>query len=250
MEKVAILSFYSFVNVSDLEMLQSQLLYHCKRKMIKGTILIAPEGFNATICGDYDNVSFVLDKIKDLTGAIDVMSKFNYSDVMPFSRMKVKIKKEIISMGVGYLDVEKLKGDYISTKEWDEFISRDDVVLVDTRNDYEIEFGTFDGAVDPETKTFREFPKWVEDNKALLKDKKIAMCCTGGVRCEKSTAYMKSIGYDDVYHLEGGILQYLEDTKNENGKWKGECFVFDDRIAVDDDLTGLMLERPDRNYKN
>ena len=149
---------------------------------------------------------------------------------------EVKLKPEIVALGFGEIDVNKLKGEYIEPKDWDEFISRKDVILVDTRNDYEVEVGTFEGAINPLTDTFKELPKWVEENKALFEGKKIAMCCTGGIRCEKSTAFMKMIGYKDVYHLKGGILQYLEDTNNVHGKWKGDCFVFDDRRAVDDAL--------------
>jgi UPF0176 protein len=249
MEKVAILSFYSFVNIQNMDILQPQILHLCTKKMLKGTILLAKEGFNATISGSYEATADVLSKIIELTSAKDVMKKYNYADEQPFSKMKVKLKPEIIGMGVGEMDIENLKGDYIKSEDWDAFISRDDVVVVDTRNDYEISVGTFEGAVDPRTSTFKQFPRWVEENKSLFDGKKIAMYCTGGVRCEKSTAYMKSLGYNDVYHLEGGILQYLEDTNNKNKKWIGGCFVFDDRVAVDDCLLPLMIERPDRNYE-
>ena len=248
MNKVAILSFYAFVQIPDIEILQPQILHLCAKKMVKGTILLAPEGFNATISGDYDAVGMVLEKIKALTSPTNVMHKYNYADEHPFSKMKVRLKSEIISMGVGDMDVAQLRGDYIKTQDWDKFISNKDVVVVDTRNDYEISCGTFEGAIDPQTKTFKQFPEWVSKNKDLFVGKKIAMFCTGGVRCEKSTAYMKQLGYNEVYHLEGGILQYLEDTGNKNAKWLGNCFVFDDRVAVDDELAALMIERPDRNY--
>jgi UPF0176 protein len=248
MEKVAILSFYSFVNIADISVLQPQILHICMKKMVKGTILLAKEGVNATISGSYEATSEVLEKIIDLTSAKDVMKKYNYADVHPFSKMKVKLKPEIIGMGVGDLDVENLKGDYVKPEDWDEFISRDDVVLIDTRNDYEISVGTFEKAINPDTATFKQFPQWAQENKDLFEGKKIAMYCTGGVRCEKSTAYMKSLGYNEVYHLEGGILQYFEDTNNKNKKWVGDCFVFDDRVAVDAVLTPLMISRPDRHY--
>ena len=139
-------------------------------------------------------------------------------------------------MKAGEIDVERLKGEYIETTDWDKLIQRSDVITVDTRNSYEVKAGTFEGALDPHTESFREFPEWAKNNAKLFKNKKIAMFCTGGIRCEKSTAYMKALGYDEVYHLKGGILQYLEDTKNKNGVWKGNCFVFDDRGAVDSDL--------------
>jgi UPF0176 protein len=247
---VAILSFYAFVRINDIESLQQRILFLCKKKLVKGTILLAHEGFNATISGDEISVNEVLTKIIDMTDACEVMSKVNYDDTAPFSKMKVKIKPEIIKMGVGDLDISNLKGDYIDPADWDEFISREDVILIDTRNKYEIEVGTFEGAINPQTNTFTEIPRWVSENEDLLTGKKIAMCCTGGVRCEKSTAYLKQIGYNEVYHLRGGILQYLEDTGNKNHKWQGDCFVFDDRVAVNDNLDALMIERPIRGYNN
>jgi UPF0176 protein len=158
--------------------------------------------------------------------------------------MKVRLKKEIVRMGVEDMDVSQA-GAYIEGKDWDQFISSPDVVVIDTRNHYEIGIGTFEGAINPQTKRFRQFPEWAKNwsQDVLPQNKKIAMFCTGGIRCEKSTAYMKSLGFDEVYHLKGGILQYLEDTKNSNGKWKGECFVFDERVAVGKDLTptGALL---------
>lgn len=234
MSNLSVLTFYSFVNIEDLELLQPKLLFEAKRKLVKGTIIIAPEGFNATISGEEEAVKYVLDKVIELTGAVEVMWKIHSCPEHPFRKMKVPIKKEIIDMGVPIQDVVGNKGDYIETKDWDEFIQRDDVVVIDTRNDYEVEVGTFKGAINPYTETFKEFPQWVEENKEKLKGKKIAMFCTGGVRCEKSTAYMKEQGFPEAYHLKGGILQYLEDTNNKNSVWQGTCFVFDDRRAVDD----------------
>lgn len=151
-------------------------------------------------------------------------------------------------MAVGDIDIASLKGEYIEANDWDKFISQDNVVVIDTRNDYEVCIGTFKGAIDPKTETFKQFPKWVEQNKDLLVGKKIAMYCTGGIRCEKSTAYLKKLGFNDVYHLKGGILQYLEDTHNHSNLWQGECFVFDDRRAVESDLSpaeGHWLQRGD-----
>lgn len=235
-KEISIVSFYSFVNIAEPELLIPKILLIGKKKMARGTVLVAKEGFNGSISGPKEVTDAVLNEIIRLTGAIDVNVKANYDIVHPFHKFKVKLKNEIITMGVGELDVQNLKGEYIETDEWDDFIARKDVILVDTRNDYEIEVGTFEGAINPMTETFRQFPKWVMDNKEMLEGKKIAMTCTGGVRCEKSTAYLKSLGYKDVYHLKGGILQYLEDTKNINHKWHGECFVFDDRFAVDDEL--------------
>lgn len=244
--KISVLSFYSFTNIEDLESLLPKILYIGKRRMIRGTILIAKEGFNGSISGKEESVNFLVDEIKNLTLAKEINRKTNYCDKHPFQKLKVKIKQEIIAMAVGELDIENQKGEYIEPKDWDNFISQKDVVVVDTRNDYEITVGTFKNSIDPNTETFKQFPQWVENNKQLLAGKKVAMFCTGGVRCEKSTAYLKQVGFKDVYHLKGGILQYLEDTNNKNHLWQGECFVFDDRRAVTTDLSpaeGHWLER-------
>jgi UPF0176 protein len=209
-------------------------------------VLLAKEGFNGSISGPKNDADLFVSEITKLTNAQEVNIKTNYCDIHPFQKFKVKFKKEIVALGIDNMDVNSMKGAYIEPKDWDEFISREDVVLVDTRNDYEVEIGTFKGAINPVTETFKEFPGWVEANKDLFKGKKIAMCCTGGIRCEKSTAYMKTLGYEEVYHLKGGILQYIEDTKNPNGTWNGECFVFDDRRAVNSELApapGHWLER-------
>lgn len=235
--QIAILSFYSFVNISNLDILLQKILLIGKKKRVRGTVLIANEGFNGSISGEETILRIIVDEIAKLTGANDINIKINYAPSHPFHKLKVKIKPEIISMAVGVLDVQNLKGEYIEPNAWDAFIARSDVVLVDTRNNYEVEAGTYVNAVNPNTDTFKQFPEWVDSNKDLFKNKKIAMVCTGGIRCEKSTAYMKKIGYTEVYHLKGGILQYLEDTKNQNNMWQGECFVFDDRRAVDDDLS-------------
>ena len=234
---ISVISFYSFVNISEPEILMPKILLIGKKKSLKGTVLLAKEGFNGSISGTKENTQLLVDEITKLTGAEEVSIKINYCDIHPFQKLKVKLKPEIVALGIGDIDVNNLKGTYVETKDWDRFISQKDVILVDTRNDYEVEAGTFEGAINPFTDTFKDIPSWVEENKHLLEGKKIAMCCTGGIRCEKSTAYMKMIGYEEVYHLKGGILQYLEDTKNPNQKWKGECFVFDDRRAVDTKLS-------------
>jgi UPF0176 protein len=244
--KVAVLSFYSFVNIDEPDLLLPKILLIAKKKYVKGTVLIAEEGFNGSICGDEESVRLVVDHITNYTGAKDVNAKINYCNSPPFSRIKVKIKPEIVAMRLGKLDVENLKGKYIQTHEWDEFISRDDVVVIDTRNDYEIGVGTFKNSIDPKTETFGQFPSWAQNNPELFDGKKVAMFCTGGIRCEKSTAYMKSLGHKEVYHLNGGILQYLEDTGNVNNLWQGDCFVFDDRGAVSEDLSpssGYWVEK-------
>ena len=233
---ITVLNFYSFVGIESPEMLIPKILLIGRKKSIKGTILLAKEGFNGGISGAQEDVELLVENLRKITGAEDINVKINYAPSHPFRKLKVKIKKEIVTMGIEDLNIDAFKGRYVEPKDWDTLISRDDVVLVDTRNDYEVEIGTFENAIDPKTATFREFPKWVQSNRDALDGKVIAMCCTGGIRCEKSTAYLKSLGYEEVYHLKGGILQYLEDTKNANHKWNGECFVFDDRRAVDDSL--------------
>ncbi len=246
--KISVLSFYSFTKLENLEVLLPKILYLGKKRGVRGTILLAPEGFNGSISGAKEQVNFLLDEIISLTLAEDVNIKINYCDIHPFQKLRIKLKKEIIAMAVGDIDIANLKGEYIEAKDWDKFISQNNVVVIDTRNDYEVCIGTFKGAIDPKTETFKQFPKWVEQNKDLLVGKKIAMYCTGGIRCEKSTAYLKKLGFNDVYHLKGGILQYLEDTHNHSNLWQGECFVFDDRRAVASDLSpaeGHWLQRGD-----
>jgi UPF0176 protein len=245
-DEIAILSFYSFTNISDPAMLQPQILLRAKKKCIYGTVLVAPEGLNGSISGKEEDLHYLIDEIRQLTGSKEIISKVNYCEKQPFTKVKVKIKKEIVALKHGDLDVENLKGEYIETKDWDEFISRDDVIMIDTRNSYEVKVGTFENAIDPKTETFSELPGWTEKNMDKLKDKKVAMFCTGGIRCEKSTALLKDMGVEEVFHLKGGILQYLEDTKNINNSWKGECFVFDDRGAVSSDLLpseGFWVEK-------
>lgn len=234
---IAVLSFYSFTNIKDVFELQPKILHIAKKKYVKGTVLIAKEGFNGTISGSAEAVDCVLNTIKEVTGATDINVKVNYCHKQPFSKIKVKIKPEIVSLKYGELDTERLKGKYVETHEWDQFISQEDVITIDTRNDYEVKIGTFKGAIDPKTDSFRELPEWTDQNMDKLKGKKVAMFCTGGIRCEKSTAMLKDKGIEEVYHLKGGILQYLEDTKNANQMWQGECFVFDDRGAVKEDLS-------------
>lgn len=237
-EKIAVLSFYSFITIKDTNTLLPKILHITKKKYVRGTVLIAHEGFNGTISGSLENVQFVLKEIENLTNAQDINIKINYCDSQPFSKIKVKIKKEIVSMKYrDNFDIEALKGEYIETKDWDQFISREDVITIDTRNDYEVKIGTFKNSVNPQTETFRQLPEWTDANIQLLKGKKVAMFCTGGIRCEKSTALLKDKGITEVYHLKGGILQYLEDTGNSNKMWQGECFVFDDRGAVSEDLS-------------
>lgn len=242
---VSIITFYKFQDLSSfLAELQNDLAYYCKKNNILGTVLLAKEGINGFLSGDAEKINSLLSEILEKKyGITNFVTKTNEYERHPFQKLKVKIKKEIVAMGVENLDVENLKGKYIKASEWDDFIKGENVVVVDARNDYEIELGTFFNSVDPKTKTFREFPGWVENHKEILKGKDIAMFCTGGIRCEKTTAYMKSLGYENVFHLYGGILQYLEDMKNDCKTWNGECFVFDDRFSVDSENLKINSEK-------
>ncbi|MDX2050557.1 MAG: rhodanese domain-containing protein [Rickettsiaceae bacterium] len=240
-DTIAVLSFYSFVNISTPEILMSKILANAMRKSIKGTILIATEGINGSISGKFQHLEYLLSFLKSIVPGADIIHKFNYTPQHPFSKLKVKLKKEIVTMGLEELDVKGLKGEYIEPKDWDEAILDKNAIVIDTRNNYEVAVGSFEGAINPQTDTFRDFPRWSEDNLELLQNKKILMFCTGGIRCEKSTAYLKLRGIKNVYHLKGGILQYLEDTGNKNKLWHGECFVFDERVSVDEELAPQFL---------
>ena len=229
-------SFYCFTSVAQPAMIIPKLLLIAKKKLIKGTILLANEGFNGSIAGESQDLQLLLDKLIELTNAQGINIKYNTCSLNAFSKFKIKVKKEIVTFGVSDLDVNNLKGEYIKPSQWYEFAQRPDVVLIDTRNNYEVEQGTFANAINPQIDNFRDLPQWLDKNLPHFKEKKVAMFCTGGIRCEKSTAYLKKMGHDKVYHLEGGILQYFEDTKNQNQFWSGGCFVFDDRRYVNEDL--------------
>jgi UPF0176 protein len=199
---------------------------------------MASEGINATIGATAEDVKALYQYLLEI-GIKDLTYKESKVDFMPFLKMKVRLKKEIVTLGVNDLAVAGNQGEYIEAKNWDEFIAQDDVLLIDTRNKYETQLGKFAQSIDPNTRTFREFIPWVEKNLTSQQHKKIAMYCTGGIRCEKSTAYLKKIGFTQVYHLKGGILQYFADTLNVNNKFQGSCFVFDDRVNLDDNLAAL-----------
>ncbi len=232
MSSYLVAALYKFVSLPDFEKLQKPILDICEKNQIRGTILLASEGINGTVAGPEQGVRNLLAYLNKRNEIGPINHKESWAEEMPFLRMKVRLKKEIVTMGVPGTDPNKIVGTYVKPEDWNDLISDPDVVLVDTRNDYEVEIGTFKDAIDPKTTNFRDFPAWVQENKETLSKPKIAMFCTGGIRCEKSTAYMKEQGYDEVYHLEGGILKYLEKIPEEKSLWEGECFVFDNRISV------------------
>ncbi|MGL5360429.1 MAG: rhodanese-related sulfurtransferase, partial [Shewanella sp.] len=203
---------------------------------IRGTLLLASEGINGTVAGTQAAITALLAWLNEQTGLDNLVYKLSFDDAMPFYRTKVKLKKEIVTMGVEGIDPRKVVGTYVKPADWNAVISDPEVLLIDTRNDYEVQIGTFKNAINPVTETFREFPQYVKQHLDPAKHKKVAMFCTGGIRCEKSTAYLKEQGFEEVYHLEGGILKYLEEVKPEQSLWQGECFVFDNRVAVDHHL--------------
>ncbi len=225
-------ALYHFSRLSDYEALRSPLQDMCDLLGIKGTLLLAREGINGTVAGSDEAISELLTFLRADPRLFDLEHKESRASEMPFYRMKVRLKKEIVTMGVDGIDPNNVVGTYVDPQDWNALISDPDVVLIDTRNDYEVEIGTFKGALNPDTQTFREFPAWVENNREKLNKPKVAMFCTGGIRCEKASSFMKLNGFDDVYHLKGGILKYLETQPQESSMWDGDCFVFDQRVAV------------------
>lgn len=233
---IVVAALYKFADFKDFRQQQQKLQELCKEQRVRGTLLLAHEGINGTIAGSREGIDAVLAYIRSLAGFADCEHKESFCDEQPFLRMKVRLKKEIVTSGVPELANPHVHvGDYLEPEAWNELIANPETIVVDTRNDYEVALGTFRGAVDPKTKTFREFPEFVEQMN-FDKTKPVAMFCTGGIRCEKATAYMKSVGYENVYHLKGGILKYLETMPKDKSLWQGECFVFDNRVTVDHDL--------------
>ena len=225
-------ALYKFVTLENFADFPQPLLSVCKEQDVMGTVLLAREGINGTIAGPEAGISAVLDWLRSQSEFEELDAKFSWADEAPFYRMKVRLKKEIVTLGVEGVDAANNAGTYVDPKDWNELISEPDVIVVDTRNDYEVAIGTFRNAQNPETTNFRELPQWVEDKLEAKPDTKIAMFCTGGIRCEKSTALLKSQGFGKVYHLKGGILKYLETVPAEESLWEGECFVFDQRVSV------------------
>lgn len=224
-------TFYHFVEVENPEELQPVWKQFMMDHDVTGTILVTPEGINSTISGEREGVDAVLAMIRSDERFATMAHKESFTKERPFKKAKVKLKRETIPMNYK-ADPNKIVGTYVSPEDWNDLISDPDVITIDTRNDYELHLGTFKGAVNPKTKTFKELPQWVAENMDTKKHKKVAMFCTGGIRCEKSTSFMLDQGFEEVYHLDGGILKYLEDVPEEESMWEGECYVFDDRVAV------------------
>ena len=227
-----IAALYHFTRFDDPAAIQAPLLALCERERISGSLLLAHEGINGTIAGPRAGIDAVLAHIRALPGCADLDWKESTSDHQPFRRLKVRLKKEIVTMGQPDVDPKARVGHYVDPQDWNELIQSPDVAVIDTRNDYEVAIGTFQNAVDPKTDSFRDFPAWWEANKHRFHNKRIAMFCTGGIRCEKSTNYLLGQGVEDVYHLKGGILKYLEEVPETESTWQGECFVFDNRVSV------------------
>ncbi|MGJ8610242.1 MAG: rhodanese-related sulfurtransferase [Octadecabacter sp.] len=225
-------ALYHFTPFEDPAAIKGPLAAVCAAGDVMGTLLLAREGINGTIAGPRAGIDAVLAHIRALPGCADFEWKESSASVPPFNRMKVRIKREIVTMGQPDVDPTASVGSYVSPQEWNELIASPDVAVIDTRNDYEVAIGTFDGAIDPMTRSFGEFPAWWEANKDRFHNKRIAMFCTGGIRCEKSTNYLIGQGVEDVYHLKGGILKYLEEVPQADSSWDGECFVFDARVSV------------------
>ena len=225
-------ALYHFTRFADPAALRGPLIDLCTAQGVKGSLLLAQEGVNGTIAGSRAGIDAVLAHIRALPGCADLEWKESFASTMPFGRMKVRLKREIVTMGVPDVDPRAKVGHHVAAADWNDLIRQPDVVVIDTRNDYEVALGTFDGAIDPETRSFGEFPAWWAQNRERFHNKRIAMFCTGGIRCEKSTNYLLSQGVEDVFHLKGGILKYLEDVPAEYSLWHGECFVFDQRVSV------------------
>ena len=239
LDKYIISTFYKFLVLENYKELKIKFDKSLSKTNIKGTILLANEGFNGTIAGsesDLKEFFLYMDKFSQFK---DITPKFSSSNKNPFLRMKVRLKKEIVTIGIPEVSPSNLVGKYLNVEEWNEFLNERDSMIIDTRNDYEVSIGTFKNSINPKIKSFRDFPNWVQENlvdKKVSKKSKIGMFCTGGIRCEKSTSYLKQLGFENVFHLEGGILKYLENVKSDENEWKGECFVFDYRVSLNDSL--------------
>lgn len=232
MAGVVVAALYRFVTLDDYRELREPLLDRCLSLGVKGTLLLAREGINGTVAGTRDAIDELLGYLRSDPRLAGLEHKESFDEAMPFHRMKVKLKREIVTMGVEGIDPNRVVGTYVEPQDWNALVNDPEVLLIDTRNDYEYAIGSFKGAVDPHTQSFREFPDYVRSHLDPARHRKVAMFCTGGIRCEKASAYMLQEGFAEVYHLRGGILKYLEEVPPEESTWEGECFVFDNRVAV------------------
>lgn len=230
---ICVAALYHFTPLEDLPALRDELLALCRDQAIRGTLLLAREGINGTIAGSDAAIAAIIAALRALPGCADLEVKYSRAADLPFKRMKVRLKQEIVTMGQPQIDPLDT-GHYLSPQEWNDLIADPDTVVIDTRNDYEVAIGTFQRAIDPGTRSFREFPEWFRAHREELlgQGRKVAMFCTGGIRCEKSTAFLKSEGIAEVYHLKGGILKYLEEMPEAQSLWQGQCYVFDERVSV------------------
>ena len=232
MAALVVAAIYKFVRLDDCATMREPLLAECNKLDISGTLLLAAEGINGTIAGTRAGIDNILAYLRSDPRLADLEHKESAAEQQPFYRMKVKLKNEIVTMGVPGINPTEQAGQYVKPEDWNALISDPNVLLIDTRNDYEVEVGTFEGALNPRTTTFREFPEYVKKNIDPQQKPRVAMFCTGGIRCEKASSYMLQQGFAEVYHLQGGILKYLENVPAEESLWQGECFVFDQRVAV------------------
>lgn len=233
---IVVAAMYRFVTLEDFRELREPLLDVCLAHDIKGTLLLAEEGINGTVAGTRDGIDGLMAWMRQDPRLAPIEVKESFHEEPPFLRMKVKLKREIVTMGVPGIDPNRVVGTYVEPKDWNAIVDDPEVLLIDTRNDYEVEIGSFAGALDPKTVNFRDFPAWVRENLDPQKQPKVAMFCTGGIRCEKASAFMLQEGFSEVYHLKGGVLKYFEDVPETDTRWQGECFVFDSRVAVDHKL--------------
>ena len=229
---IVVAALYKFTSFPHFKDIQQPLKSICEKGGVKGTLLLAEEGINGTIAGSRPSIDAVRSFITSLEGMNDLEYKESSAQEMPFYRLKVRLKKEIVTLGVPGISPLKKVGTYVDPKNWNDLICDPDVITIDTRNDYETTIGNFKGAILPQTKTFRAFPDFIKQNFDPEKHKKVAMYCTGGIRCEKASSYMLEQGFEEVYHLKGGILKYLEEVREETSLWEGECFVFDERVGI------------------
>ncbi len=242
MTTIVIATFYKFVDLPDFTDLREPILQYCREYEVKGSILLAHEGINATIAGPKADVDAVLAYLRANPKLADMTHKESFADFNPFPRMKVRLKKEIVNLGIPEISPNNQVGTYVPAPEWNALISDPDVLLIDTRNDFEVQAGTFQGAINPQTISFNNFPEYVQEQLDPTQHKKVAMFCTGGIRCEKATAYLLEQGFSEVFHLKDGILKYLELIPEEESLWQGECFVFDGRITVKHQLIPGEIE--------